>query len=362
MRWLMYVVILLSNWSCSDRGGSTAKPEVMLPVLAERAVVSERTSEYTYAGEVHARHETAAAFRVGGKIIARYVDVGSVVMPGAPLARIDARDYELSARGAQSKIQAARADYDQARKDFKRFAQLLAKKFISQAEYDRRQNTVDRAKAYLDELTSHYGMTQNQVAYTVLRADSGGVVTAIDAEQGQVVSAGQPVVHLAQPGDKEVVIAVPENQLETLHTASEVRISLWANPKKSYVGSIREISPIADPATRTYTVKVAVSNADDEMRLGMTARVVLLGAKTPPAIYLPLSALYRKNDHTAVWVVDPSSQTVHLVSVTVKGFDGNKAVIDASNSGLTGNEMVVTAGVDKLYIGQKVRLLKSGAS
>lgn len=342
---------------CSD-GQPRAKAETVLPVLATRAELAAHAPEFTYSGEVRARYETAAAFRLGGQIVDRYVDVGSLVKPGQALARIDPKDYQLSEQGIRSQIQAAEADYEQARRDLDRFAPLLKKKFISQAEFDRRQNAVDLARARLDQLKSQLAVSRNQVAYTVLRADEAGIVTAVEAERGQVVAAGQPVFRLARLGEKEVVVGIPENRLDALHGAKEIHISVWAAPGKVYQGRVREVSPIADPATRTYAAKIAVLNPDDALRLGMTATVTLEGAARR-AVYLPLSALYRKQNQTAVWVIDPKTQRVKLVPVDATAFHDNQVAI---TRGLEGGEEVVTAGVNKLFPDQKVRVLESAGS
>ena len=352
-----WVAIVLSLTGCSKPAEPQTKPEVVMPVLAAKVALIQRAPEYSYSGEVRARHETVKAFRVGGKIIDRYVEVGSLVKPGQALARIDASDYELSAHGVQSQIQGVRADYEQARKELERFATLLNKKFISQAEFDRRQNVVNLAKARLDELQSRLAATSNQVAYTVLRSDETGVITAVEAERGQVVTAGQPVLRLAQMGEIDVVVNVPENQLQEIQQAQAVQVSVWANPGKLYEGKVREISPIADPVTRTYTAKIAVAQTNDEVRLGMTATVKFRGGQVTAA-YIPLSAIYRKNSQTAVWVVDAATHEVNLVPVVAKAFSGNEVAIE---SGLHGGETIVTAGVHKLYPGQKVRILENSA-
>ena len=328
-----------------------------MPVLATKVSVVQRAPEYSYSGEVRARHETVKAFRVGGKIIDRYIEVGSLVKPGQALARIDASDYELSTYGVKSQLQGVRADYEQARKELERFATLLDKKFISQAEFDRRQNVVNLAKARLDELQSRLAVTSNQVGYTVLRSDETGVITAIEAERGQVVTAGQPVLRVAQMGEIDVVVNVPENQLQAIQQAQAVQVSIWANPGKLYEGKVREISPIADPVTRTYTAKIALAQAADEVRLGMTATVKFRGEQVTAA-YIPISAVYRKNNQTAVWVVDATTHAVNLVPVVAKTFSANEVAIE---SGLHGGDIIVTAGVHKLYVGQKVRLLENSA-
>ena len=232
---------------------------------------------------------------------------------------------------------------------------MLKQGFISQAEYDRRRNTVDIARSRVDELRSYQHTTRNQAAYAALASDENGVVTSVDAERGQVVAAGQPVLRVAQLGQKDIVITVPENRLTDLRQARDLQIVLWARPDHPYRGELREVAPVADPGTRTYTAKIAVADADDEMRLGMTARVE---ARTQAAagLVLPLSALYRNGEQTAVWVVDAATQAVKLVSVKANVLQGEQIGV---TEGLQGGETVVTAGVHKLHPGQKVRVVEA---
>ena len=179
------------------------------------------------------------------------------------------------------------------------------------------------------------------------------MVTAIEAERGQVVSAGQTIVRVARIDEAEAVISVPENRLNELKLAKVAKVSLWANPEKIYSGSVREISPLADPATRTYRARITLHQPDDNVRFGMTATVSLSG-ESRREIFLPLSALYHHQDKTAVWVVNPKKLTVSLVNVEASAFDSDRISI---KSGLSGGEIVVQAGVHKLHEGQKVRVL-----
>ncbi|MEO0318183.1 MAG: hypothetical protein RL404_1860, partial [Pseudomonadota bacterium] len=191
----------------------------------------------------------------------------------------------------------------------------------------------------------------NQTGYASLVADADGVVTGIDAEVGQVVSAGAPVVRIARTGETEVRVSIPEDQVELLRKAVDVKVRTWAHPGEALAGHVREIAPVADPSTRTFTAKVAIPKAGNDVRLGMTATVAFASAAAP-GIRLPLTALFHNKDATSVWVVDKGA--VHLVPVQLAGASGNDVLIAA---GLDHGQTVVTAGVNMLREGQKVTVL-----
>jgi multidrug efflux system membrane fusion protein len=237
--------------------------------------------------------------------------------------------------------------------DLERFQTLLKQGFISQAEFDRRKNTVDIARSRVAEVGSAQRSSRNQLDYAVIRADEAGVVTAVEAERGQVLAAGQPVLRIAQSGPKEIAVSVSEGRLAALQAATELVVSASALPGKSYKGVLREVSPVADAATRTYAARVTVQDVDEALRLGMSARVSVRGASRA-VLELPLSALYRNGEKTAVWRVDPASSTVQLVNVTVAAVQEDRVTL---NEGLQVGETVVTAGVQKLTAGQKVRVV-----
>lgn len=313
----------------------------------------------SFAGEVRARSESALGFRVGGKIVARLVDVGATVKPGTPLARLDARDLQLNAASAQSQLAAAQADVTQAEADYARYRDLFEKKFISAAEIDRRKATLDVAQARLAQARAQLNVADNQTGYAVLAADRAGVITAVEADVGQVVAAGQTVVRLAREAEKEILITVPENRLPEVQAAQAIEISLWAAPNKRYAGKVREVSPSADAVTRTYAVRIAVADADAAMRLGMTAGVLLKSASAGDGFVLPLTSLYQKGADTALWVIDPATHTVNLKPVKVGVYRETEVTV---LSGINAGDVVVTAGVHKLTPGQKVRLAADGGA
>ncbi|QDO97895.1 efflux RND transporter periplasmic adaptor subunit [Ferrovibrio terrae] len=333
-------------------------PEPIRPVRVTTVAPQVHESRSSYTGEVRARYETNLAFRVGGKIVARYVEIGSEVKKGAALARLDPEDTRLATQNARAQLSAAQANFNQAQTELSRYRKLFDSRVISQAELDRRQNTYNTAEAQLDSARSQLRSAQNQMDYTELHADADGVVTAIGVETGQVVSAGQTVMKLARPEEKEVVFNVAENRLDELRSATAIAISLWAQPDKEYTGVVREIAPGADPATRTYAVKVSVQNAPAGMRLGMTSTVSIVRRSEASMVALPLSALYQQGAEPAVWIytgpVEGGEGKVELRPVKIAAFI-ERAVLIAD--GLKDGEKVVTAGVHKLIPGQAVRLL-----
>ena len=312
-----------------------------------------------YSGNVQARIESRLGFRVGGKVAARVVDVGATVKKGQVLARLDLADLALAETGSRAQLEAARTERDLARSDFKRFDDLYAKGFISAAEQQRRKAAYDAAEARYRQAEAGLNSQSNQLAYGELLADADGVVTAIEAEVGQVVSPGQPVVRVAQSADKEVLIAVPEDEVGQLRVGTPATVRLWADETRTLPGQVREIAPAADPATRTYAVRVTLPNPPAELRLGMTATVSLAQASSVTGLSVPLSALLQANGQSQVWVYDPAGQVVHPVSVTLGAPIGNRVSV---THGLQPGQRVVTAGVHLLKAGQKVRAMEEDAA
>lgn len=351
-RLLGLVVPFVLLAACGKDQAPPPEPRLVSVVPVSFAVAE---GDVAYSGEVRARYETNLGFRVPGKIVVRSVEVGSVVRPGQTLARLDPEDQELSAQGARSQLEAARSDFDQSKADLERYADLLQKRFISQAEYDRRLNAFNVAKARLDQAQAQLAVNENQAGYTTLVADNAGVVTAILAEVGQVVAAGQTVVQLARTSEKEVAIAVPENRLAEISGARDIAITLWADSDRTYRGRVREVSPAADPVTRTYAARITVLDADAAMRLGMTANVYLKGLSRAAVVRLPATALFQDSGKPAVWLVDAASSQVKLVPVEIGEFIEDQVTVV---SGLRDGDRVVRAGVHKLFAGEKVRILE----
>ena len=311
------------------------------------------SSSHEYAGEVRAQVESRLGFRVAGKIIKRQAELGQRVKAGQVLANLDPQDYKLAADAARAQVAAAATNRDLAAADFKRYKELKEQNFISGAELERRETTLKAAQAQLEQAQSQLAVQGNQASYAALVADVSGVITAIEAEPGQVVTAGAPVVRIAADGVRDVVFSVPEDKVAAIKVGSPVSIRVWSQTAE-LAGKVREVAASNDPVTRTYTVKVSV-DAKEPPPLGATVYVVpqagsVVGA---PVIKLPTTALRQEGKATAVWVVDKATMTVKPQVIQVATADGNDVVVA---SGLQPGMLVVSAGVHVLSPGQKVSI------
>jgi RND family efflux transporter MFP subunit len=346
---MLSTAMLLLLAACSK---DEPKKEDVRPVRAIVVGSSDIDVNAEFAGEVRPRVESRLGFRVGGKIIARKVDVGTVVKRGQVLMQLDPQDLQLSQTQSLATLRAAETQRDLARAELKRYEELRAQNFVSQAVLDARRSAFRSAQANVDAAKAGYSAQSNQAEYSTLVSDIDGVVTSISAEVGQVVAAGTPVASVANTSEKEIVISLPEDQVDAMRKVQDVRVRMWANPNVAIPGKIREVSPVADPATRTYPVRVSIPGAGSDVRLGMTARVQFASKSPTAKMRVPMTALFHEKSSTAVWVVENGA--VRLVPVQVGGTSGNDIVIA---SGLSPGQTVVTAGVNKLKNGQKVKLL-----
>lgn len=328
------------------------KTEDIRPVRVIRLAAGNVEAVAEFPGEVRARVESRLGFRVGGKIVARKVDVGTQVKRGQVLMQLDPQDLQLAQAQASAGLKAAESNRDLAQAELKRYQELRAKNFVSQAVLDGKETAFKAAQASYEQALASYRNQSNQAGYTSLIADVNGVVTSVDAEVGQVVAAGSPVVRVAQTGEKEIVIGIPEDKVDTMRKISDVRVRTWAKPNESFPGKLRELSPVADPATRTYSARISIPQAPEDIKLGMTAYVTFAAKMKNPMIKLPLTALYQDKSATAVWVVENGS--VKRVPIQVAGTAGNEIVV---SEGVTPGQTVVTAGVNMLKPGQKVKIL-----
>jgi len=332
-------------------------PADVRPVRVTTLAVDSAGERLEFSGDVRPRYESQLGFRVGGKIVERKVDVGATVKRGDVLMRLDPQDLRLAETQARATLRAAETERDLARADYKRHVDLRAQNFVSQAVLDTKQSALKAAQANVDAARAGLRGQANQSNYTNLAADADGVVTAIEAEVGQVVQPGSPVVRVARTVEKEVVIGIPEDKVGRLRAASDVTVRLWANEAVAIPGKIREVSPVADPATRTYTVKVAIPESA-EVRLGMTATVELAtGGNGAAGLRLPLTALVQQKGASAVWIVENGA--VKLVPVQVVGQVRNDVLVTGQ---VAAGQNVVTAGVNLLKNGQKVRILTADVS
>ncbi len=311
-----------------------------------------------FAGEVRARVESRLGFRVAGKMVRRQAELGQRVKAGDVLAQLDPQDYQLAAQAGKAQVAAALTNRDLAAADYKRFKELRDQNFISGAELERRDAALKAAQAQLDQAQAQSRGQGNQAAYTTLVADTSGVITAVEAEPGQVVAAGTPVLRIAQDGPRDVVFAVPEDKVAMIKAGSSVEVRAWAG-KTSFKGVVREVAASADPITRTFTVKVGLEalDAKDALALGTTVSVIpqAFDRSNVQVIKLPTSALRQDGKTSAVWLLDTNTMTVKLHPVQIATADGNEVVIA---SGLQPGMQVVSAGVHVLAPGEKVTLYK----
>jgi len=304
-------------------------------------------------GQVRAKDEVSLAFRLDGRMIERPVHVGDVLEAGQVVARLDPQIQNNSARSAEANLASLEATLTQARLTFSRQQELLKDGWTPRANFDEAQQKLLSAQAQVDSAQAQLRTAREQQGYTVLFADAPGAVTAVGAEPGEVVHAGQMVVQLARQGGRDAVFDVPEQLIQSGPRDPEVEIALSSDPQVKATGRVREISPQADSATRTFQVKVGISDPPEAMRLGatVTGRIRL---SAPPGVEVPASALTETDGGPAVWVVDPQSHTVSLRNVEILRYDPASVVVSL---GLETGQIVVTAGVQTLRPGQMVRLL-----
>jgi multidrug efflux system membrane fusion protein len=335
-------------------------PEPIRPVQLKQVKQGGSADTAVFAGEIRPRHEADLGFRIGGKLVARYVDVGAKVTKGQQLARLDPADTALQADAQKAAVAAAETEYRFAKAEYERYQNLYNQKFISESALDQKKNAFISNQAKFQQQRAQLAVTNNQASYATLVADQDGVITAINAEVGQVVTSGQPVMRLAREDEREVAIAVPENRIGELKSAKEIAIVLWADPAKLHPGRVREIAPAVDPATRTFAVRVSLADNDPAAQWGMTANVVLREPGSASDALLPLTSIYHAPDgKPAVWIYDPQAKTVSLRAVGIGQYREDGVII---TSGLKSGEWVVSAGVNKLQSGQTVRPYDGGAA
>ena len=346
---LTAVLIAASLAGCDKKPPPTAQARPVRTITVERGAAGETVS---LTGQVRAKDQVSLAFRLEGRMVKRLVAVGDVLRAGQIVAQLDPQDQQNGLRTAQANLASAQAALTQARLTFGRQQQLLAGGWTPRAKFDEARQTLLSAVAQVEAAHAQVDTAQDQVSYTALSADAPGVVTATGAEPGEVVHAGQMIVSVARQGGRDAVFDVSEPIVRTGPRDPVVQIALTNDPSVHATGRVREVSPQADPATRTFQVKVGIIDPPPAMELGSTVTgSVKLSA--PSGLALPTSALTRADGHPAVWVVDARSQTVSLRTVDVARYDPAEVVV---SQGLDTGEIVVTAGVQTLHPNQKVRL------
>jgi membrane fusion protein, multidrug efflux system len=341
-------------------GKAEAPPEPVRAVRTLTVGAEDAGGQLEYAAEVRARSETRLAFRVGGRVAERPVDLGDSVRAGQLLAQLDAADLRLSQEAARAGLNAAQITADQASADFKRFSELRQQGFISEAELERRRSQWQAAQAQAEQARAQAGVQGNQAAYTRLVAQAAGVVTAIDAEVGSVVAAGTPVLRVAWDGPRDVQFQVPEDRVAGMRAlegrAGALQVRFWG-AEGTVPATLRELSAAADTVTRTFLAKADIGKAP--VKLGQTATVLLNLPPRSGLVKLPLTAVWQHQGGSAVWLLDKTAMTVKAQPVKVAGAEGNQVLVA---EGLGNGQVVVTAGVHTLTPGQKVKLYTATAA
>lgn len=342
-------VLSLCLAGCHEAKSSTP----FRPVVNTMRIALDRGMERrTYPGVIVARHEVQESFRVGGRIEKRLVDVGDHVREGQVLATLDEKDLRLSVESAQAELKAALSNKDQTSSDEKRYATLLSKRVVSNSEYDLKHLSADEARSRVERADSALKLAIRQLGYAKLLSSTDGVVTQTGAEAGQVVPQGQSVVTVAQKGALEVLVDIPERRLQDIKE-TKAEISLWSSRDARYRAVLRETSPSADPATRTYAVRYSLPDADAAVHLGMTATLHLSESSDAPTARIPASALLNQGSGAGVWVVNPKTGQLTFTPVTVDHYTQGDAFVRGV---LEPGDIIVTSGVQKLDQGLTVRL------
>ena len=350
------ILILLSVLAACHKEEKAASQAVR-PVRTVTVELQEGGEKVSLTGEIQPRYQADLGFRVNGKILERPVDVGTQVKKGDLLARLDPQQYRQDFEVAKAEVAAAEAEVTRSQAQEYRQRELLKNGNTTRVQYDQALKTFKTAQAQLDSAQAKQIQASENLGYADLKADNDGVITAIGADAGQVVSAGQMVVRLAQPGEREGVFNIGEGAFKTRPKDPTVTVHLVSNPEIETAGKVRYVSPQADPATRTYTVRVSLPDAPPQMRLGanVVGTVTLDQGQT---VSIPGSALFQKDSKPAVWLVE-KDKTVQLKPITVQRYQGDSVVV---GDGLAQGDVVVTAGVQKLLPGQKVALMDASTA
>jgi membrane fusion protein, multidrug efflux system len=346
------------SWMPASASRTSASEPVARPARVMEIAYQQRSQSLVLAGTVVPRIESTLGFRVAGKITARTVDVGTIVRPGDLIAQLDPSDYRLAVDNARAALASADADYARAKADHERYLNLRGSGAFTPQTLEQRQSLAATTFARVDQAKSQLSSAENNLAYTELRADAPGVVTAVQAEVGQVMTQGQGVVRVARTDELEILVGVPEHRLKAVRQAKAASFELWSDPGHRHAATLRELSPSADPMTRTYPARFSVIDPPEFIGLGMTATLAFERPDAAPVAEVPLSAIFQRGTQPAVWVVDKESGTVTLRPVTIARWRDDSAAIA---SGVKDGEMIATAGVHKLEAGQKVKPVQQAA-
>src|SRR3954465_14213081 len=350
----MFLALALALTSCNNGPERNAEPEIR-PV---RTVTVEKRLAgvpVVLTGRIAAGDEARLPLRLSGRMVERHVNTGDRVEAGQLIGRLDAQDQTNALRAAEANLAAAEGQSAEAENEYQRQRQLEERGFAARAVYERARQMRQTTRSQVEAAQAQLRFAQDQVSFTELHADAEGVVTEVGAEPGEVVQAGQMIVRLVREGGRDAVFDMPAQVIRSAPADPEIEVFLTEDRNIKANGRVREVAEQADPVTRTFQVKVGLAHPPPEMRLGATV-TGRMEVDEGEIIALPASALTRQGDEPAVWVVDPANSTVSLRSIDVVRFEPAAVVVaDGVNPG----DVVITAGVQALHPGQKVRILES---
>ncbi len=337
-----------------QREAETAAPDAR-PVRTVTIEKREGGTPLTFTGRIEAEDEVTLSFRISGRILENQLKLGDQVKPGQVVARLESQNEMNALRQAQAGLAAAQGQLVQARNNYDRQQTLLGQGWTTRANYDQAAQAQQTAQSQVDAAEAQLKTAHDLVSFTELTADAPGVVTATGPNAGEVIQAGQMVLRLARKDGRDAVFNVPGQVIRSAPADPRINVYLTDDPAVTAPGRVREVSPQADPVTRNFAVKVGLTDPPAAMRLGATV-TGRMTTSDGPIIEIPASALTRVNQQPAVWIVDPATKTVSTRNIDVLRFDQSGVVV---SQGLDTGEIVVTAGVQALHPGQKVRLLGS---
>lgn len=334
-------------------GNEPVPPPEGRPVGVVTVAAGQFSDDIQLSGEIQAKKDVGLAFRIGGRVLERPVNVGDRVTAGQVIARLEPTLEQNALAAAKAALEAARGEVSTARNTFERQERLMAQGFTTRPRYDQARRAQETAQAGLQNAEAQLELAQDRLSFTELRTDVAGVITARQIEPGEVVQPGQIVVQVARDDSRDAVFNVPAAVLDTHLSDAKIRVALADAPSVTAYGSVREVAPQADPVTRTFAVRVGLQDPPEAMRLGSTV-VGTIELVTAAIISIPASALTQQARSPAVWVVDPAKSTVSLRDIDVLRFDADTVIL---SQGLAPGETIVSAGIQALHPGQRVRPL-----
>ena len=335
---------------CNRASGESNKAEAEPRVLIEKIHFAPENEIRDFIASIRSRIETDQAFRVGGKVARRQVETGQRIKAGDVLGRLDDLDLGLQKQQADAELAASQTALEQALADERRGAELLRKGWTAQAAYDRQRSAADEARGRSLRARRAVELAANALDYATLRADADGVVTATFIEPGQVVTSGQQAIRLARLDEKEAVVALPESFVEGVKQG-DARLTLWSSPEKIYRATLRELAPVADPVTRTFTARFSLPDADEKVALGMSGTLKIAPRQSDPVARVPLAAVFDQGQGSALWVVDATGRLA-LKPVVVRRYGAGGAEV---SGGVEEGDEIVVLGAHKLEVGEMVR-------